>query len=301
MRLFWVFACYFCMLLGTAKADMKVLASIKPLHALVAMVMEGTGAPGLLLDGNNSPHTYSLTPANANLLDQANVIFWFGPALEAFLEKPLSTLGQKAIVVTFLENREMKFLPVRENDAFDADVHASDHPADHIDPHVWLDPDNAKIMLRVIAETLALKDPGNAEIYRSNANAAASTLDSLSTELAATLKPAHNRGFIVFHDAYQYFERRFDVRAVGAIAIHPENPPGVAAIRNLQNRIAAGQVQCVFSEPQFDDKLVNTILEGSTAHKSTLDPLGTRLDASAKLYPALLRGLANDMLACLKP
>ncbi len=281
-----------------AQADVKVIASIKPIHSLVASVMEGVGTPQLLLEGNASPHTYTLKPNDATALEQAQVIFWVGHELEAFLEKPLDVLSTNATVVGLLKSDGLKILEVRENEEFEQDDHEGEHH-DAADAHVWLDPENAKAMLQTIAQTLSQADVVNAEVYADNAAKAASKLDVLTSELNAQLAPVKSQNFIVFHDAYQYFETRFSLKASGAISIHPENPPGAKQIAAIQNRIKSNSIQCVFSEPQFDSKLVEVIMEGTSAKSATLDPIGAAIDAGPKQYETLMRNLAENLRGCL--
>lgn len=283
-----------------AMADIKVMASIKPIHSLVASVMEGVGTPALIVDGNNSPHNFNLKPSDATALEQAQVIFWVGHELEAFLEKPLETLGDKATTVSLIDAKGIKTLRVREDANFEADVHEGEEHehGDGIDAHVWLDPENAKVMLKTIAETLAKADPANAETYQTNAKETSGGLDLLSAELKAVVFPARTKSFIVFHDAYQYFETRFDIASAGSISVHPENPPGAKQITAIQKRIVTNNVQCVFSEPQFDSKLVSVILEGSTAKSAILDPVGATLEPGPALYTTLLRNLATNLAGC---
>jgi zinc transport system substrate-binding protein len=288
--------------LATA-GELKVMASIKPIHSLVAQVMEGVGEPGLIVEGTGSPHTYSLKPAKAAELQKAQVVFWVGHELEAFLEKPIESLGAQAKTVSLMDAEGIRTLPPREAAAFgDHDHGGSDehaHDEHGADAHIWLDPENAQAMLKTIAQTLADADPANAGAYGSNAVRASKQIDTLSGELAATVAPARNDGFIVFHDAYQYFEKRFGLEASGAISINPENPPGAKAIAEIRARISGGKIKCVFSEPQFDSKLINLVLEGSAAKSAVLDPLGAELEPGPELYGKLLKSLAQNLAGCL--
>jgi zinc transport system substrate-binding protein len=283
-----------------ACAEVKVAASIKPIHALVASVMQGVGTPSLIVDGNNSPHTYNMKPSDAAMLEKAQVIFWVGEELEAFLEKPLTTLGKNAKTVSVINAKGVSTLPVREDENFAAHAEEGDeHHHDSADAHIWLDTENAKSILQAVADTLSEVDPGNAQTFKANAQKAASDIDLLTAEINATLSPAKGRGFLVFHDAYQYFERRFDIPASGAIALNPENATGAATISKLKEQITEGKIKCVFSEPQFDSKLTSLLLEGSSAKAAVLDPLGANLEAGPSLYPTLMRELAAELSGCL--
>jgi zinc transport system substrate-binding protein len=285
-----------------AYAEVKVVASIKPIHSLVASVMQGVGTPTLIVDGSNSPHTYNLKPSEASTLEQAQVIFWVGHELEAFLEKPIEALGNKAKTVSLIDGKNIATLPVRDDENFAAhEEHEEEgeHHHDGADAHIWLDPENAKAILSTVAKTLADVDPNNAATYTANAEKAATEIDSMATEIKSTVSPAKGQGFLVFHDAYQYFEKRFDVEASGAISINPENAPGAAKISKLRKQIADGKIKCVFAEPQFDNKLTSLLLEGSSAKAAVLDPLGAELDVGPSLYPKLMRNLATALSSCL--
>jgi zinc transport system substrate-binding protein len=268
-----------------AFAEVKVMASIKPVHSLVAQVMQGVATPGLIVDGNNSPHTYSLKPSDAEALQQAQVIFWVGQGLEAFLTKPIETLGDKAMSVPLMDVPGLTLLPV--------------HTPDAADPHIWLDPENAKSMLNAIAATLSKVDAVNAKTYQTNAENAAAKIDQLSVEILPATAALKGKGFIVFHDAYHYYENRFGLSATGAIFIHPENPPGAKAIAQIKQRVAEKNVACVFAEPQFDNKLINVIFEGTTVKSTTLDPIGAQLNAGPRLYEDLLRNVTKSFVTCL--
>jgi zinc transport system substrate-binding protein len=285
-----------------AWADLKVMVSIKPLHSLVASVMLGAGEPGLIVNGAGSPHSYQLKPADAAALQDAQVIFWFGHELEAFLEKPLEALGSNAARVALLDRKEIATLPVREGNGFDPHVDLAGeaaHEGSERDGHIWLDPVIGQSIVKIISETLANKDPQNAKLYAQNAKILILQLQNLDSDIKNRTAPLKEKNFITFHDAYQYFERRYDLQSVGSIAIHPENLPGAAAIRVLKERLSQTGVTCIFSEPQFDSKLIAVISEGTTVQSATLDPLGATLEPGPELYSMLLRNLANELNTCL--
>ncbi len=286
--------------LSPANAEVKVMASIKPIHSLVAAVMQGVGTPGLIVGGNNSPHTYALKPNDAEALQQANVIFWVGPGLEAFLEKPLQSLAENARVISLIETSGVQTLPVREGNGFDKDDDEGEsHEAGAADGHIWLDPENAKAMVQAIAVELSKQDPSNAAAYSANAAKEIVALDRLAKEIEQIVAPAKGKGFIVFHDAYHYFENRFGLRASGAITIHPESAPGAKDIINIRQRISDGKATCVFAEPQFDNALITSLIEGTNVKAATLDPEGASLEPGPDLYPTLLRDIARNLSSCL--
>ena len=477
-----------------AQADAKVIASIKPVHSLVAAVMEGVGTPDLLVEGAGSPHTYSLKPSQARKLQDADLVFWMSHDLEAFLEKSIEGIATDAKSVPLMDTHGLIKLDFREGGAFDAHAHDDhddhkdhddhddykdhddhddhddhkdhddhddhkdhddhghgdhafewagvfelsagtykwsfakvdgayadpamkmailtsdhiedseetaeamlesddtnsafnndlltvadkaytlnfddtkditvftvtiekdgayafftehmpfefeasehffkdlagkdvepiaqepdmghhdDHHGEHAhkdhddhddhghhgtDPHVWLDPVNAKAMVHEIEEALVEADPANAATYEANAEAMMSKLDKLVTEIEAELEPVKGRGYVVFHDAYQYFETRFGVSAVGSITVSPEVLPGAERVVELRDKVRSLDATCVFSEPQFEPKLVMTITENTNAGTGVLDPLGASIDDGPELYFTLIRNMAKSLKDCL--
>jgi zinc transport system substrate-binding protein len=308
---------------GTARtADAPVVVtSIKPVHSLVASIMQGVGTPELIVDGAASPHTYTMKPSNASALQKAAVVFWVGPGLEAFLEKPLEALGTDASIAELDKAPGLAKLKFREGGAFEAhhdgDEHAKeadghdhaegashhDHDDDHghgdFDTHLWLDPMNAKAMATEITTTLVAADPANALTYQANAKALDDKLDALDAEIAAIVSPVKDKPFIVFHDAYQYFENRYKVRVAGSITVSPETIPGAERVSQIHKKVGELGATCVFAEPQFQPRLVDVVLEGTKAKAGVLDPEAATLDAGPELYFKLMRGIANNMKDCL--
>lgn len=300
---------------SVAQADPQVVASIKPIHSLVAGVMDSVGVPELVVDSGASPHTFSLRPSKARSLESADVIVWVGPRMEAFLKKPISNLGQKAVIVQLDLAADLVKLPVRESATFeghdddhdhgdhddhdDHDEHHEEHAEDVFDAHLWLDPENAKIFVRTIADALSKSDPENAALYASNAAQLIVRLGDLETEIEKILEPVKGNPFIVFHDAYQNFEKRFGVPATGSITLSPEIPPGAERIREIRDRVKELGVTCVFSEPQFRPDLISTVTENTNARSGVLDPLGTDINDGQDLYFDLMRAIASAMRDCL--
>lgn len=293
-----------------------IVTSIKPVHALVSAVLDGIAEPELLLGGASSPHTYSLKPSQARSLQQASLIFWIGRELELFLVKPLSTLGREAGLVTLEETPGVKRLPVREGGAFassedqdggnsaeqdqrgDGSETAPDgSPA--FDPHIWLDPVNAEMMVTYIAGRLAGLDPDNTARYTANAEAVREQLQQLTEEIDTLLAPVRDRPFVVFHDGFRYFEDRFGLNAIGSLTVNPDTMPGVARIAEIRSKVEDLEAACVFSEPQFQSRIVNVIREGTNAGAGVLDPLGSDLEEGPELYFQLIRNMAASFRACL--
>jgi zinc transport system substrate-binding protein len=165
--------------------------------------------------------------------------------------------------------------------------------------HYWLDPANAEILVLAIAQTLIVADPQNRGTYEVNAEATVERLRGLTTELATILAPVAHKPFIVFHDAYQYFERRFGLTMAGTITVSPESAPGAQRIAELRDKLMTLGTACVFAEPQFEPAVVATIANSAGARTGTLDPEGAGLIEGPGLYAELLTGIARSIADCL--
>ena len=304
--------------LNSAIAQPNVAASIKPIHSLVSSVMEGIAAPLLLVEAG-SPHTYSLKPSQAKYLQEVDAVFWVAHDVETFLEKPLELIPKKTAVVELGETEGLIELSLREGGLFDSHGHDDhdkhdehddhdkhDNHAKHDDqghgehdPHFWLDPLNAKVMVREIQQQLASIDPLNAARYESNAKETEARLDKLVIEIEAELAGLQGSEFITFHDAYQYFENRFGVKAIGTITVSPEVMPGAKRLKELREKVKSSKATCVFSEPQFQPKVVAVLTDGTDAGTGVLDPLGAELKPGIDLYPTLIRQMAKALKDCL--
>lgn len=294
--------------------EIYVVASVKPVHSLVAGVMAGVGEPKLLVKGAASPHDYALKPSDAAALEQADLVFWIGEGLETFLVKPLEPLSADGRSIELGEVQGLVLLPPREGGIWEAHF---DEGADHqqqgededladderahtaFDGHVWLDPQNAKLMVTDIAAALAERDPAHAAAYQANASALESRLDEFDAELAVRLAPIKDVPFIVFHDAYQYFERHYGLAGVGSITVSPDQPPGARRLQEIREKIAAQGARCVFREPNFEPAVVETVIAGTAARTATLDPEGSSLVEGPGLYFDLMRFNADALKACL--
>lgn len=288
---------------GAARADTAVVATIKPIYSLVAAVMGTTGTPGLVVGGHQSPHTFTMKPSDMTKLVNADVVFRVSEEIEPFTRKFAGTLPPTTTLVTLADAPGVKTLPQREGGPFephdDGDHDQGHHSVSEIDGHVWLDPANAEAMVDQITATLAARDPGRAETYKANAAAEKTRIAALAHHLTTELAPIAGKPYVVFHDAYQYFEKRFALRVVGSITVNPDIPPSGRRLSQLREKIAKSGATCVFGEPYFDAKVIRTVTEGTGARTGTLDPEGTSLDPGPSLYETLLETLANALVGCL--
>ena len=338
----------FLTLFTSANAEIKVVASIKPIHSLASYLMKGVGTPNLIVDGYASPHGFAMKPSHAKMLQEADLIFWVGEGLENFLEKPLKSIAKKAEKIELLEVKGLKKLKFRERNIFDGhddhghkedkhkedghddhghdedghkeDKHKEDDHDDHghdedghkedghddhghenhahgeYDPHIWLDPENAKIILNEMVEHLVENDEKNASTYKSNLDKALKDIDKLLKNVKSEL----NKDFksIVFHDAYQYFEKRFNVNVLGAFTVNTDVLPGAEQLSEIREIIEHDKVSCVFSEPQFNPDIINAVAKDMNIKTGVLDPLGATLNPGKDLYFDLIKNMSKSFKGC---
>jgi zinc transport system substrate-binding protein len=280
-----------------AHASPRVLATIKPIHSLVAAVMKGVGTPDLLIQGAQSEHSYALKPSDAGKIGQAQIVFEVGPDLETYLARSLATLARKAKIVVLERVPGVRLLPARHGGLWENGNNPDEGPTD---PHIWLDPENAIAMARAIAAALSQIDPAHAAAYSANRDREATQIAKEEARLRNALASVHGHPYLVFHDAYLYFEHRFGLTPVGAVTVAPERPVGPRRIEMLRAEILKGNVICVFREPQFSPRLIDTLVDGSSAKIGILDPLGATLAPGPDLYQKLLRGLSDSLTECLR-
>ena len=343
----------------SANADIKVVASIKPIHSLASYLMDGVAKPDLIVDGYASPHGFALKPSHAKMLQNADIVFWVGEDLENFLEKPLDSIAKKAEKIELLEIKGLNKLKFRERNIFDDhddhghddhghkkkddhddhddhakkeddhddhdhakkeddhkeddhddhdhkkkddhddhddhDGHEGHHHGEH-DPHIWLDPINAKVILNEMVEHLIENDAKNASTYKSNLEKALKDIDKLTIEVMTDLNQSTSS--IVFHDAYQYFEKRFNVNVLGAFTVNTDVMPGAEQLSEIREIIEHDKVTCIFSEPQFNPDIINAVAKDMDIKTGVLDPLGATLNPGKDLYFDLIRNMSKSFKGC---
>jgi len=336
------------MIFTPANAEIKVVTSIKPIHSLASYLMDGVGKPDLIVDGFNSPHGFSMKPSHAKMLQNADLIFWIGEDLESFLEKPLNSIAKKAEKIELIEIKGLNVLKFRERNIFDEhdhDDHAKkeddhddhdDHDGheghghgeydphiwldpinakvilkemthdDHdgheghghgeYDPHIWLDPINAKVILKEMTEHLIENDLKNASTYKSNLDKALNDIDKLTMDVMTELNESTSS--IVFHDAYQYFEERFNVKILGAFTVNTDVMPGAEQLSEIREIIEHDKVKCIFSEPQFNPDIIKVVAKDMNIKTGVVDPLGATLNPGKDLYFDLIRNMSASFKGC---
>ncbi len=354
----------------SVNAEIKVVASIKPIHSLASYLMDGVAKPDLIVDGYASPHGFAMKPSHAKMLQNADLIFWVGEDLENFLEKPLNSIAKKAEKIELMEIKGLQVLKFRERNIFDdhddhghddhddhgkkeddhdhddhgkkeddhdhddhgkkeddhdhddhgkkEDDHGHDDHDDHgkkeddhddhghddheghahgeFDPHIWLDPINAKVILNEMVEHLIENDPKNEAKYKSNLSKALKEIDKLTIDVMTDLSSSVSS--IVFHDAYQYFEERFNVNILGAFTVNTDVMPGAEQLAEIREIIEHDKVACVFSEPQFNPDIIKAVAKDMNIKTGVVDPLGATLNPGKSLYFDLIRNMSASFKGC---
>lgn len=272
-----------------AATQPSVVVSIKPVNDIVAAVMQDVAEPTLLLPPGASPHSYAMKPSQMQALSKAGLVIWVGPELENFLERPLKQIPPEKIF-TLLNTEQLILYPYSGHDA---------HNHGEMDPHFWLDPLNMKIVADMVAERLSMLDPDNAQTYLANASAVKGELTQLNQQLMDQLKPVQDKPFIVFHDAYQYFEKRYHLTSAGSLTINPDIMPSAAQIVLIKQTINERGVTCILSEPQFSPAIVQRISQESGVNYGTIDPVNGPNGSGFTAYAALMQQLADALSQCL--
>ena len=302
----------------SVNAEVKVVASIKPIHSLASYLMDGIGKPNLIVDGYASPHGFAMKPSHAKMLQEADIIFWVGEDLENFLVKPLSSIAKKAEKIELMEIKGLEVLKFRERNIFDDHDHDDHGHDDHgkkeddhddhghddhdghahgeFDPHIWLDPVNAKVILKEMAEHLIENDEKNSAIYKKNLAKALKDIDKLIKDTKSEL--SKSVASIVFHDAYQYFEERFNVNILGAFTVNTDVMPGAEQLAEIREIIEHDKVACVFSEPQFNPDIIKAVAKDMNIKTGVIDPLGATLNPGKDLYFNLIKNMSASFKNC---
>lgn len=301
-------------LLTSANADKlpRILTDLPVTHSLVSMVTGDKGTPVLLIKGSASPHDYSLRPSEAIQLDSADWLFWTSRELTPWLSRAIEKNRRSIPNLELMDAPQTLRLTYRKDNAFDdghnhgshdhgAKTNADNNLSVPVDPHGWLDPVNAIYWLNVIAEQLGALDKANKSVYQSNADVAIAQLEKLMLGIDEQLAPLSGLSFFVFHDSYHYFEQRFDIHAQAAIALGDAQLPGIRRMNTLKSQLREHEDACVFTEPQFSERIVSSLIRGLPVSTGSLDPLGTSLQPGPDLYVSLLQNITDELVACLTP
>lgn len=279
---------------GTSVQAMTVLSSVKPINLIVQELTKGVSEPSYLVSSSASPHDYALRPSDVKKIKQADIVVWYGDDLEPFLSK---IIADKKNVITISEFSSVEFYHFDEHGE---DEHA--HEGDHhhsTDPHFWLGPKEALGVAKEITVQLTKNDPLNKDKYESNLNSFENKLAQAVETISKQLKPVQHKGYFVFHDAYGYFERYFEMNNLGHFTVSPDRKPGAKSLIKIKKSLLERKAVCVFSEPQFEPAIVTTITRGTDVNKGELDPLAIHQANEQGAYFDFLLTISNELTRCL--
>jgi zinc transport system substrate-binding protein len=288
-----LFLVLFLLLIGlsAALAQPRVVSTILPIHSLTASIMNGVAEPELLIPAWSSPHDWNLRPSQRRNLQQADLIIWTSESLESFMPHLLKGIPES------VHDLELVSLP-------DLDLIQDEHPhhgqEEHsIDPHLWLDPQQASLIATSISNTLSQIDPTNARHYQANLDTLRKRLAQLDTEIEQATSSLKGVPFIVYHDAYGYFIRRYDLNQAGEVTLIAHQQPGARHLLALRRQIVDDSIRCLFTEPQFEPAIVQNLIEGTEVVRAELDPIGSALEPGPESYFLLMQTLTANLSACL--
>ena len=287
----------FLSLAVSAQAEINVVTTIRPLHSIVSNIMQGVGTPKLLMRTTVSPHDFTLKPSNIRTLNQADIIFWIGPSLETRLAKSIRNAGKSVHVVELMKSPKIKTLDIRATE--DAHDHGHNHNHDAADPHIWLNTQNAIAIASSVRIAMSKLDPNKEEIYTKNFNKFAARMAQIQESIRSKLKTVLKERFITYHDSVHYFEEEFGIDGHGAVAPSTEHRPGAKRISDLRKMIKAKNIACIFSQPYYNQKILQSIAKRSQAKIASLDTIGHSLKPGSKLYEDLMLNISNSIHNCL--
>ena len=330
IKFFSILALFICTGVNVfATETTGVISTIQPINSLVSAVIGNTGKSITIIPSEQSPHDFKLKPSDVKVLQNGNIIFYVSNHLESSITKVFKNLPKNIKLINLMEESGVNHLAIRDNDAWERhDHHGHDDHDDHDkhgkkhddhddhdkhgkkhddhddhekedDVHVWLSPDNAIKIVQKVNKVLSLYFPENSKIYNDNTTKFIDKIRNLKMELVKELSPIKNKPYIVFHDAYQYFEKTFELNAVGSVALEGDIASSPKQISIIKDKIVKSKASCVFQEPQFDSKLVKIVVEGTDAKIGTLDPLGVNISENKDFYLQLITNMAKSLKECL--
>ena len=286
----------------SARAEVRVLTSIKPLQLIAAAVQEGAGSPEVLLPPGASPHHFALRPSDVRRVADVDLLYWVGPDLEGFLPRVLAGRDKPSVAVQELPGMTLRHFGQaaqgedEHHDAHGHDDHDHDHRPGSLDAHLWLLPANARVIAARMAADLSAADPANAPLYQANLQAFEQRLSALDGRLKTRLAPLAGKPFFVFHQAFDYFESAYGLQHAGVFTAASELQPGARHVAAMRERLKAAGAACVFSEPPLRPRLAETLSAGLPVRLAELDALGVE----ARSYEQLLEELAGQLAGCLE-
>lgn len=281
------------LLIPSVASASTILTSFKPIQMIVTELTQGVSEPDAVMDSNASPHDYALKPSDVKKVQQADMVIWFGPDLEAFLTKVVKS-NDNVITISEIPNINLK-----EFGEDSHDHHHDGHDHGSHDPHFWLGTDQVEVASSYITGKLVELDPQNTDTYNKNLENFLKQLAKKKSSIEAQLAPVKDKGYYVFHDAYSYYEDEFGLNKLGHFTVSPERKPGAKTLISIKKTLAKQDVQCVFSEPQFTPAVIESVVRGSSTQKGQLDPIGSNIEVGKGSYFEFLQQLTDSYSNCL--
>ncbi|ASG63235.1 zinc ABC transporter substrate-binding protein [Kluyvera genomosp. 3] len=309
-----LFAALSVALWGSAaqRADAAVVASLKPLGFIASAIADGVTETQVLLPDGASEHDYSLRPSDAKRLQNADLVVWIGPEMEAFMDKSTQSISAaKKVTISQLDGVKPLLMKGADDDG-DEGAEEGDHDHAHgekgdahhhhgeYNMHLWLSPEIARLSAVAIHDKLVELMPQSRARLDANLKDFEANLAATDKQVANELAPVKGKGYFVFHDAYGYYEKHYGLTPLGHFTVNPEIQPGAQRLHQIRTQLVEQKATCVFAEPQFRPAVVESVARGTNVRMGTLDPLGTNIQLSKESYPAFLTQLATQYASCLK-
>jgi zinc transport system substrate-binding protein len=292
IKLLWTTA---LLLFAHQSVAMNVVTSVKPIHLITQEITAGVADSSYIISAGASPHDYALRPSDIKRIKRADLVIWFGDDLEPFLEK---VLEDKTNVLTLSQLSSIDFRSYQTgHDEEGHDHHGHDHHG--LDPHFWLGPYQVKAVAKEITDKLIQLDPLHRSEYQSNLSRFQVSVDNAIEQITADLTAIQGHGYFVFHDAYGYFEETFGLNNLGHFTVSPDRKPGAKTLIGIRNKLKADNVYCVFSEPQFNPSVIESVTRGTDVGRGKLDPLATEVEEKPGAYAEFISGLGREFERCL--
>ena len=309
-----LFAALSVALWGSAaqRADAAVVASLKPVGFIASAIADGVTETQVLLPDGASEHDYSLRPSDAKRLQNADLVVWIGPEMEAFMDKSTQSISaSKKVTIAQLDGVKPLLMKGADDDG-DEGADEGDHDHAHgekgdahhhhgeYNMHLWLSPEIARLSAVAIHDKLVELMPQSRARLDANLKDFEANLAATDKQVANELAPVKGKGYFVFHDAYGYYEKHYGLTPLGHFTVNPEIQPGAQRLHQIRTQLVEQKATCVFAEPQFRPAVVESVARGTNVRMGTLDPLGTNIQLSKESYPAFLAQLATQYASCLK-
>lgn len=282
----------FCLVSNVYAKTPNILVSIKPIHSLTQAITADITEAQLLIQGFQSPHDYYLKPSDRRKISRADIIIFASDNIESFLPAISRQYKAHQSIINLSKITGIQLLKARSQDA------QHDHH-DSLDGHIWLSISNAEIMARYLADFFAQQDPAHAAQYNANAQKLLSRLSQLKAQIRTRLKNLHTPRYLMFHDAFQYFEHEFQLSPARYVTTSPEHISGVRRIQSLKQHIKQNNIQCIFYEPPEVPSIIQTLADDQAIKVLPLDPVGAHLDSGPKLYFTLIEEIASKLHECM--